>query len=104
VLAVVLAEAATGALQIPRRALSSLCGLNQRGHPTVSSSRARVETVSDANVPKSVPKPNENGPRRFLRGPFPLGGGDSDGCELVGERHDSRQTWPIEVVWLALPH
>ncbi|MDT5196944.1 MAG: hypothetical protein QOH20_3698 [Mycobacterium sp.] len=72
VLAVVLAEAATGALQIPRRALSSLCGLNQRGHPTVSSSRARVETVSDANVPKSVPKPNENGPGDFSGGRFHL--------------------------------
>jgi hypothetical protein len=28
--------------------------------------------VSFANVPKSVPKPNENGPRSDLRGPFLL--------------------------------
>lgn len=30
------------------------------------------ELVSFANVPKSVPIGTENGPRRDLRGPFPL--------------------------------
>ena len=31
-----------------------------------------LSPVSDPNVPKSVPKLHENGPRRILRGPFPL--------------------------------
>ena len=31
-----------------------------------------AQPVSDANVPKSVPIGHENGPRRSLRGPFPL--------------------------------
>jgi hypothetical protein len=36
------------------------------------SQRTQQLTISDANVPKSVPNGDENGPRRRLRGPFCL--------------------------------
>src|SRR3984893_19077562 len=34
--------------------------------------RTRQLTISEANVPKTIPKTHENGPRRGVRGPFGL--------------------------------
>jgi hypothetical protein len=45
------------------------------GLPVVTAAMFPISSrriVSFANVPKSVPKPNENGPRSDLRGPFLL--------------------------------